>query len=98
MKSISVYVIISLLFSITTFSQNVIVSGALAGNGSYPTLTDAFTAINGGACVTSKIENNVTLNLKASTINGNNDPVVKNNTGSILELLDSSGTSSINQN
>ncbi|MBN8682365.1 MAG: hypothetical protein J0L99_06920, partial [Chitinophagales bacterium] len=47
-----------LLFALTLFTfvlapalqaQNVNVAGALVGNGSYPTLGDAFTAINGGA-------------------------------------------------
>ncbi len=33
----------------SALAQNVLVSGALVGNGSYPTLGAAFTAINGGA-------------------------------------------------
>jgi hypothetical protein len=41
---------LALLFvSLTAFSQNVNVVGALVGSGSYPTLGAAFTAINGGA-------------------------------------------------
>lgn len=38
-----------LCFTIKTNAQNVVVAGALVGNGSYPTLADGFNAINGGA-------------------------------------------------
>lgn len=49
-KLFSLLAVIALtaIFTQTTLSQNVTVSGALVGNGSYATLTAAFTAINGG--------------------------------------------------
>ncbi len=43
-------------------SQNVTVSGALVGNGSYPTLGAAFTAINGGAQTGASINVNIVGN------------------------------------
>jgi hypothetical protein len=54
MKSTSTHhfliaIVISCFISITAYSQNVSVSGAVIGNGSYPDLGAAFTAINSGA-------------------------------------------------
>ncbi len=53
MKNVIVPFTIIIVFSLTTFnhsfSQNVSVSGAVSGNGSYPTLAAAFNALNGGA-------------------------------------------------
>lgn len=42
-------IVLCLILSNIAFAQNVTVSGALAGNGSYPDLNSAFAAINGGA-------------------------------------------------
>ncbi len=55
--------LICIFHSRSGFSQNVVVSGALAGNGSYPDLKAAFTAINGGVQTAA----NITVNIIAST-------------------------------
>ena len=62
------------------------------------TLTLQSINVNGGAGVTSTIVNNGSLKLNAATINGTNDPVVKNNSGSDVEVIMSTGTSYIKQN
>ena len=49
MKKIYLLAISFIAISTSIFSQNVNVSGALVGNGTYATLGAAFTAINGGA-------------------------------------------------
>ncbi len=49
MKKIYLLAISFIAISTSIFSQNVNVSGALVGNGTYPDLGSAFTAINGGA-------------------------------------------------
>lgn len=53
LRPIKLFVLLNVLFIFTTIqnlnAQNVSVSGALIGNGSYPDLGSAFTAINGGA-------------------------------------------------
>jgi hypothetical protein len=49
MKKIYLLVISLIAISTSIFSQNVNVTGALVGNGTYPDLGSAFTAINGGA-------------------------------------------------
>jgi hypothetical protein len=52
MKKFSIYLVLLGLVALTsiqaTYSQNVNVSGAVVGNGTYPDLGSAFTAINGG--------------------------------------------------
>ena len=48
-------------------AQNVSVSGALVGNGSYPTLTDAFAAINGGAQTGAQIDIGILLDTYEGT-------------------------------
>ena len=49
MKKVYLLTISFIAISTSIFSQNVNVSGALIGNGTYATLGAAFTAINGGA-------------------------------------------------
>lgn len=51
----SLIILVFLQISLFVKSQNVNVSGALVGNGSYPTLTSAFAAINGASQSNSNI-------------------------------------------
>ncbi len=51
-----------LLISNSYLAQNITVSGALVGNGSYPDLNSAFTAINGGAQTGATINISVVAN------------------------------------
>ena len=55
--------LVCLFFSQNALSQNVVVSGALTGNGSYPDLNSAFVAINSGAQTSA----NITVNIVANT-------------------------------
>ncbi|MES2679435.1 MAG: T9SS type A sorting domain-containing protein [Bacteroidota bacterium] len=59
----AITLLLCLFISQHSFSQNVVVTGALAGNGSYADLKDAFTAINGGVQTAA----NITVNIIAST-------------------------------
>ncbi|HNL66254.1 MAG TPA: hypothetical protein PKL81_14260, partial [Ferruginibacter sp.] len=56
--------LLTVCFAAVVNAQNVTVSGALVGNGSYATLAAAFTAINGGAqtgaTITITIDNSTT--------------------------------------
>ena len=64
-KPFTLFFITFILNSLSTgnlLAQNVIVSGALVGNGSYASLSSAFTAINGGAQTGSNISIAITAN------------------------------------
>jgi trimeric autotransporter adhesin len=77
-KIISLATAILLLSVFSLNAQNVLVTGALAGNGSYPDLGAAFAAINGGAqtgativvSITGSTTEPVTAVLNAGTWNG----------------------------
>lgn len=62
------------------------------------TLTLENMNVNGDNGVTSTLVNNGILNLKSSTINGTNVPVVQNNSGASVEVIENSGQSNIKQN
>lgn len=67
------FLLLTILWTTISQSQNVTVSGAVAGNGSYPTLADAFTAINGGtqtgAVIQVTIDNNTSEPAGGATLN-----------------------------
>lgn len=56
------FLLFALAATFHSWSQNVTVSGAVTGNGSYATLSAAFSALNGGAqagaTITISIDNN----------------------------------------
>ncbi|WP_317900140.1 T9SS type A sorting domain-containing protein [Aurantibacillus circumpalustris] len=56
------FLLIYLLTSQQLISQNVVVSGALVGNGSYPDLNSAFVAINGGVQTAANINVSIIAN------------------------------------
>lgn len=56
-------IVFCLILSNVALAQNVTVSGALAGNGSYPDLNSAFAAINGGA----QTNANITVDIIGNT-------------------------------
>ena len=62
------FILLLALMSTSGWGQNVTVAGALAGNGSYPTLAAAFTAINGGAQTNANITITITGNTTEPTV------------------------------
>jgi trimeric autotransporter adhesin len=82
-------VLILLFTTHLSFSQNVLVSGALVGNGTYSTLSNAFIAIGTGA----QTGSNISIQINGNVIETNTASLFSNSWASLT--IQPSGTSSI---
>jgi trimeric autotransporter adhesin len=83
--------LIVLCFTPFIHAQNVAVSGALVGNGSYPTLTAAFAALNGGAQTGATI----TVSILANTTEGSGTAVLNAGAWTSITVVPVGGPRSI---